>query len=356
MNSGEHITDEDLAFYAMHSLSAREADAIESELSQSAELRERLIVLRGCLRAYAESVELSPMPEGSLERFMKRLAQEKAVPIDRVPSLPRERVLAAKSDSPSKSLHLAWIGWAIAACLAVTAGDLYHARERAAQTSTLRPTLSPSISTPVDLMRERDELRAQVVEQERQIEQLTADGAKSAKEVESLQALNAAQATRLKGATALLAEAQTKQDTLRNTLAAQASQVAQLTQDSGSAHQITGALTDPTALRVTLARPKSHPTPSGRATYVLSKGTLVFFASNLAQLKDQKVYQLWLMPADGSQPVPAGTFAPDARGNAAVVYAQLPHAVAAKGFSVTIENAGGAQTPTLPILLAGSAG
>jgi len=105
-------------------------------------------------------------------------------------------------------------------------------------------------------------------------------------------------------------------------------------------------------LRVTLTRPKSSAAPTGRATYVASRGTLVFLANNLAPLKSNKVYQLWLMPADGSKPVPIGTFAPDARGAATVVTAHFPRSVSAKGFSVTIEKEGGSQTPTLPIVLA----
>jgi hypothetical protein len=33
---------------------------------------------------------------------------------------------------------------------------------------------------------------------------------------------------------------------------------------------------------------------------------------------------------------------------------QLPKGIAAKGFGVTIENEGGSDTPTLPIVLAGT--
>ena len=150
---------------------------------------------------------------------------------------------------------------------------------------------------------------------------------------------------------------------LRETVAAQASQVAEqenqvarLSIDAAQSRQILDALTDRSALRVTLTKPKSRPAPSARATYVASRGTLVFLANDLASLKVGKVYQLWLMPADGSSPIPEGTFVPDGRGSANLVYAQLPRALVAKGFSVTIENAGGSQTPTLPIILAGVAG
>ena len=58
--------------------------------------------------------------------------------------------------------------------------------------------------------------------------------------------------------------------------------------------------------------------------------------------------------ADGSKPVPAGTFAPDARGEAELVLPKVERPVAAKAFGVTIENEGGSETPTMPIVLAGS--
>ncbi|MBE7181400.1 MAG: anti-sigma factor, partial [Terriglobus roseus] len=65
-----------------------------------------------------------------------------------------------------------------------------------------------------------------------------------------------------------------------------------------------------------------------------------------------KVYELWLMPSDGSAPIPAGTFTPDASGNATLIASNFQK-VAAKGFAITAEPAGGSQTPTLPILLVG---
>ena len=67
-----------------------------------------------------------------------------------------------------------------------------------------------------------------------------------------------------------------------------------------------------------------------------------------------KVYELWIIPADGTAPVPAGTFRPDARGYASVVMPQIPKGVAAKAFGVTMEAEGGATTPTMPILLVGA--
>jgi anti-sigma-K factor RskA len=107
-------------------------------------------------------------------------------------------------------------------------------------------------------------------------------------------------------------------------------------------------------MRVTLTKGKTAPVPQGRATYVASKGSLIFLANNLEPLKPGKTYELWLIPAEaGGSPIPAGTFRPDERGNASVIMPPLPKGVEAKAFGVTVEDEGGAATPTQPIILAG---
>ncbi len=100
-------------------------------------------------------------------------------------------------------------------------------------------------------------------------------------------------------------------------------------------------------------KPENQRTPEGHALYSSRQGKLVFTASNLAPVPDGKTYELWILPRDGGAPVPAGTFTPGPDGNAAVVYPQIPTGVDAAGFGVTLENAGGSKTPTLPILLSG---
>ena len=143
-------------------------------------------------------------------------------------------------------------------------------------------------------------------------------------------------------------------DQLNNTVEAQAKQVAELSRQTQSAQSLLDALTAKNALRVTLTEPSHQPAPTGQTIYVAEKGTLIFQGTHLAPLAGDKVYELWLLPADGSKPVPAGTFTPDARGQASLVTSQLANAAPAKGFGVTVENAGGASSPTLPILLLGT--
>ena len=73
-------------------------------------------------------------------------------------------------------------------------------------------------------------------------------------------------------------------------------------------------------------------------------------------LEPAKVYELWIIPAGGSAPIAAGTFHPDAGGNASILMPKLPQGVTAKAFGITVENEGGATTPTMPIIMAGAAG
>jgi anti-sigma-K factor RskA len=125
--------------------------------------------------------------------------------------------------------------------------------------------------------------------------------------------------------------------------------------DSAQARAVLETLTDPTAQRITLMKQDSPPSgPCGKAIYMPDKGMLTFIATGLDPLQPYKTYELWLIPSDGRDPIPAGTFKPDDRGNASVLMPELPKGVPAKAFGVTIEDDGGAQTPTMPIVLAGA--
>jgi hypothetical protein len=140
----------------------------------------------------------------------------------------------------------------------------------------------------------------------------------------------------------------------QDALAVQAGQLERLTADAASAHRLMDALTDPKAVRVSLAaKPQPKGTPQGGVTYNPSKGALVFLASDLDPLQMYKTYELWIIPADGSAPIPAGTFHPDDQGNASIIMPDLRKGVAAKAFGVTIEPDGGSPTPTPPIIMAG---
>lgn len=130
-------------------------------------------------------------------------------------------------------------------------------------------------------------------------------------------------------------------------------QVAELSAQADRAQDLMDALTSPNAQQITLTMTKHPAASTGHAIYLSQSGTLVFVASNMPPVPAGKTYELWLIPASGKAPIPAGLFRPDAKGNASVVMPKLPSGVAAKAFGVTIEVAQGASTPTLPIVMTG---
>jgi anti-sigma-K factor RskA len=295
MSEPRRITSEDLALFAMQLLPKDEAAEVAAYVERSAEARRELAEIQGDLAIYAHSVDMHSPPAQARERLLKQVGREKkAVPIDRQPVAPvvesvrtdaganqggdAGRVMSSylEDEQPKRGFAgkvLPWIGWAVAAGLGVSTGNLY---------------------------RERDALRGAITQQAGTIDHLTADAA--------------------------------------------------------AARQVLDAMTDSTAMRVTLTTKGAPPAvPQGRATYIANKGTLIFLASDLAPLQPAKTYELWLIPAAaGQNPIPAGTFHPDEHGNASVILPPLPKGVEAKAFGVTIEDEGGAATPTLPIILVGA--
>lgn len=280
MNTTGHIERDDLVLFAMQLLPSEEAQSAAAHIETCPECRRELAEVQGDLATYALSVDMQSPPAQARERLLKQVAQEKkAIPID-LPAEPElhgrgfgGRSSLTEDDLPKRSFIgkvFPWVGWALAAGLAVTAGNLYLQRE-----------------------------------------------------------------------------------TLRGSVAEQNTQIAQLTNDAATAQQVMDTLTDPAAMHVTLTKTPATPVTQGRATYVASKGMLIFVANNMDQLQPSKVYELWLIPANGNDPIPAGTFHPDERGNASVMMPPIPKGVEAKAFGITIENEGGSQKPTLPIIMAG---
>jgi anti-sigma-K factor RskA len=132
-----------------------------------------------------------------------------------------------------------------------------------------------------------------------------------------------------------------------------AGQTAELEAKAEHAQQLMDVLTAQHATQVTLTETKQTPQPTGHATYLPQKGALIFVGNNLRALPATKTYELWLIPANGKAPIPAGLFRPDSTGTATVVLPPLPQGVPAKAFGVTIEQLEGSATPTLPIILSG---
>ena len=142
---------------------------------------------------------------------------------------------------------------------------------------------------------------------------------------------------------------------MQSTVAANRAEMAKTTANAELANTLMETMKDPTATHFVLTGTEQKPPPAGRVTYVADKGSLLLVASNLDKLPPYKIYELWLIPEDGHDPIPAGTFRPDARGFASVVLPELPKGIVAKTFGVTIEDGEGSQLPTMPIVLKGQA-
>jgi Anti-sigma-K factor rskA len=123
-------------------------------------------------------------------------------------------------------------------------------------------------------------------------------------------------------------------------------------QKSALAQEIVAMMNDPSLPRMTLVSAKTAPQPQVKTIYQPQKGHILLMANNLPTLPDDKVYQLWLLPAGGGSPMPAGTFTPDPKGGTMMMHAMESGGIEARAFAVTVEPRGGSQSPTMPIVLA----
>ena len=123
-------------------------------------------------------------------------------------------------------------------------------------------------------------------------------------------------------------------------------------QKSALAQEIVQMMNDPSLPRMTLVSVKTVPQPQVKTIYQPQKGHILLMANNLPALPDDKVYELWLLPAGGGSPMPAGTFTPDPKGGTMMMHAMENGGIEAKAFAVTVEPRGGSQSPTMPIVLA----
>jgi len=146
-----------------------------------------------------------------------------------------------------------------------------------------------------------------------------------------------------------------KSETLQETTTAANAKAAHIASESDNSLRVLDVLRNSAAQRFQLTKQSSQPIANARVTYVSETGSLIFQGANLDQLPAGKVYELWLIPVgDGRTPIPAGTFRPDERGYASIVLPDIPKGVVAGTFGVTMEDEGGAKTPTLPILMIGA--
>jgi anti-sigma-K factor RskA len=89
--------------------------------------------------------------------------------------------------------------------------------------------------------------------------------------------------------------------------------------------------------------------PKGKVFVNPAQG-VVLVVANLPRAAAGKTYEMWLVPKSG-MPQPAGLFQSAADGTALYVRKGPVDLAATKAVAVTLENAGGALQPTLPILI-----
>ena len=312
MNRTAHYELDDLALFAMQLLPKDEAAAVASHVEECAVCRRELAEIHGDLAAYALTTEMHSPPAQTRDRFLKEITREKKVG-------PSSVAQAATESAQPPAEYVA----------------------RAAGPARGRQG-APQQGYGLGLG------------QNRYLEEEEAPPKKNRLANVFAWVGWAAAA----GIAVYAGNLYRERETMHTEMMSQATKIDRLSADASSAKQLMDTMTDPKAQRVMLmkspAEEMPQPQPQGRVTYVSSTGTLVFLANSLEPLGPYKTYELWLMPADGRDPIPAGTFHPDERGNASVIMPPMPKGIDAKSFGVTVEDQGGSQTPTMPIVLAGS--
>jgi len=108
-------------------------------------------------------------------------------------------------------------------------------------------------------------------------------------------------------------------------------------------------LGDPETRLVSLAGLAPRPQAQGRIIWNARAGGLLV-AADLPPPPAGKVYELWAIA--GGKPLPAGLFTVDAEGKASLAVAPLAGVATVDVFAVTLEPAGGVQSPTGAMYLA----
>lgn len=321
-----HIAPEDLVLAAMHLLPSEEVEAARSHLKACLPCRQELARVCVDLAALAFTSREEKPSLASRERLLAQVALEKKIVAPPVLAAPKP-VVAAPAPAVAAPTP------AVAAPRPVGAAPKPSvvAPSSASPEPALRPFADFGRGRGTTLLAEPDEIPSRRPALERWIGWATA-------------AVFAVVSVIL----------YTNHRTLNENLANQAAETQRLNARAAQSHQLLDALTDPQAIRAMLAPKALLRTvqgPRGDITYNPEKGALIFLVGNLDPLQVYKTYQLWLLPAAGRAPIPAGTFHPDEHGNASVIMPKIPSGIDTKRFEVTIEDAGGTDKPSGPIVL-----
>jgi anti-sigma-K factor RskA len=325
MSTTGHYDQGDLALFAMQLLPRAESATMAMHIADCTYCRQELAQLQGDLAAYGHTVEMHSPPALVRERLMNQISREKKF-------TPLERLESERPERPVRAERIEHVD-RVERAEAPTAAAAY--------TNRGRQSYATGIGSGRDLDEDRDNGDAS-----------TPVIGKIFTRVFPWVGWAAAA-----GLAVIAGNLYHERESQSAKLTAQAGTITRLSADAAGAKQLLETVTDPGAKQVTLSRVSDQTAPAvpqGRVTYVASKGALVFLANNLEPVQTYKTYELWLIPSDGRDPIPAGTFHPDSRGNASVILPPLPKGIEAKAFGITIEDDGGSQTPTMPIVMAGN--
>jgi hypothetical protein len=310
MNTATHYEPADLALFAMQLLEGDEHRRAAAHVNGCAFCRQELARLQGDLAVCAYAIEMHSPGAGVRERILHQVAREKKIaPAEPAERNPRMELVERREPIEEPSLVLRTRGQRATEKERSEREDADEDRPSPRRSSLMQNlmlwlgwTVAAGLTVSgVWLYQQREEYHARLISQAGEVERLKDEGAGSRRLLDTM------------------TDASAQQIVLSAT-----------TQGAGDA------------------------APEGHVLYAAEEGALVFLASRLGALEPGRIYELWLIPADGRDPIPAGTFRPDAKGNANVMLPPLPRAVRAKAFGVTVEDGDGSQSPTMPIVLAGS--
>jgi anti-sigma-K factor RskA len=140
--------------------------------------------------------------------------------------------------------------------------------------------------------------------------------------------------------------------TTRQELQRRIGQVEVLQEELARRDAILHLIADPDLRPISLAGQPTNPGAAGRLLWSPSTREGILLTSGLPQPPAGKAYELWAIA--GKDPVPAGVFTVDRGGRGVLHLPPLPKGEAFNTFAVTLEPATGSQTPTPPLLLAGT--
>lgn len=323
MSPALHYEAADLALFSMQLLPPSASREVAAHVASCSFCRQEMARLQGDLAAYANTVEMHAPPPVVRERVLNQVAREKKKP----PVEPVERLVSFESNAPLDHLRPA---------------------ERTDLLEEPELTLATRGQSP---RHNRTARETRVTEPPKAPPKSPSGGRIFGNLLLSLGWIAAA------GLAFMGNKLYHERESYQSRLSAQSSELERLKNNADGSSILLNTITASTARHVLLSPASSEstdPAPQGRIIYVAENGALIFLGNNLEPLQPSRTYELWLIPANDRDPIPAGTFHPDEKGNASVILPPLPRSTQAKAFGVTIEDEGGSQSPTLPIVLAGS--